>query len=255
MCGRGSWIEPPPDWCANCFRKFSKHLSPLSLHHPHPFLPPLLWPCVFLPFPWIGKVKSRTIGIRLSISVSAGLCNRKRQVAGWALRQQIVDRQAGRWQQAVGAAGLPRGLGMAAMWLWEPGWSQHWQSEGIDGWTKQGTGCENGWGQRGNLTQTNRMKDREELPAKVCPPLAPTAIYLLLTEHPRIVCIFADFPTSHGRGKLADSSRCVPGFLFQPPPSPPTFTHTHLIQTERLIISKKFTQGFCRINFLPLPLF
>ena len=138
-------------------------------------------------------------------------------------------------------------------------WSQHWQSEGIDGWTKRGTGCENGWGQRGNLTQTNRMKDREELLAEGCPPSAPAAIYLLLTEHPRIVCIFADFPTSLGRGKLVDSSSCVPGFLFQPPsipvPRPTAFTHTHLIQTERLIISNKFTQCSCRINFLLLPLF
>lgn len=90
----------------------------ISLHYPcryNPSLPPFLSPRVFLPFPWIGKVKSRTIGIRLSISVFAGLCNRKRQVAGWALRQQIVDRQAGRWQQAAGRGGLPRGLGMAAM--------------------------------------------------------------------------------------------------------------------------------------------
>lgn len=206
MCGTGSWIEPPPDHCANCCRKFSKHLSPLSNSHPH--TPSHLFPPFFvslslsfsLLFPSVEKVKSRTIGIRLSISVFAGLCNRKRQAAYWALRQQI------RKQGGGGRRGLPRGLGMAAVRLWEPGWSQHWQSEGIDGWTKRGTGCENGWGQRGNLTQTNRMKDREELPAKVCPPLAPTAIYLLLTEHPRIVCIFADFPTSHSRGKLADSS-------------------------------------------------
>jgi hypothetical protein len=67
MCGSGSQIEPPPDWCANCFRKFSKHLSPLSC--PSPLF---LSPCVFLPFPSVGKVKSRPIGIRLSISVSAG---------------------------------------------------------------------------------------------------------------------------------------------------------------------------------------
>lgn len=205
------------------------------------------FPLLFLS---IEKVKRRTIGIRLSISVFAGLCNRKRQAVDWAL----VSRLGGR--EVVAGRGLPRGLGMAAARLWELRWSQHWQSEGIDGWTKQGTGCENGWGQRGNLTQTNRMKDREELPAKVCPPLAPTAIYLLLTEHPRIVCIFADFPPSCGRGKLADSSLCMPGFLFPPSPTPSvTFTHIHLIQTEQLIISNKFTQCFCRIHFIPLPLF
>lgn len=70
------------------------------------------------------------------------------------------------------------------------------------------------------------MKDREELPAEVRPPLAPTAIYLLLTEHPRIACIFAGFHIGHDREKLADSSECVPGFLFQPPPSPPTTFHS-----------------------------
>lgn len=137
-------------------------------------------------------------------------------------------------RQAAAGGGSPAASG----WLQhgsessEPRWSQHWQSEGIDGWTKQATGCENGWGQRGNLTQTNRMKDREELPAKVCPPLDPTAIYSLLTEHPRIVCIFADFPSCPGRGKLADSRYHVPGFLFQPPSVPQTTTptrprHTH----------------------------
>lgn len=52
------------------------------------------------------------------------------------------------------------------MWLQPPGWSQHWQSASIDGWTKQGTGCKNGWGQSGNLTQTKKMKDGEELPTK-----------------------------------------------------------------------------------------
>lgn len=179
----------------------------ISLHYPpapSSSLLPLLRFALLVSFSLlclsIQKVKSRTIEIRLSISVFAGLCNRKRQAADWALRQQISRQRGG------GRRGLPRGLGMAAARLWEPGWSQHWQSEGIDGWTKQGTGCENGWGQRGNLTQTNRMKDREELPAKVCPPSAPTAIYLLLTEHPRIVCIFADFSPSHCRGKLADPS-------------------------------------------------
>jgi len=37
------------------------------------------------------------------------------------------------------------------------------------------------------------MKDREELPAKVFRHSEPTAIYLLLSEHRRILCIFADF--------------------------------------------------------------
>lgn len=66
----------------------------ISLHYPPPPPPPL---CFFsllvsfsLPFSSVGKVKSRPIGIRLSISVFAGLCNRKRQAAGWALRQQIA---------------------------------------------------------------------------------------------------------------------------------------------------------------------
>lgn len=109
MCGTGSWIEPPPDWCANCFRKFSKHLSPLSLPPPPP--PTLRFPLFVsfpLPFPSIGKVKSRTIGIRLSISVFAGLCNRKRQAAGWALRQQIADLEAGGGSQGRGAPPWPR---------------------------------------------------------------------------------------------------------------------------------------------------
>lgn len=75
-------------------------------------------------------------------------------------RQQIREMQMGGekapWWQS----------GPARMWLQPPGWSQHWQSAPIDGWTKPGTGCENGWGQSGNLTQTNKMKDREELLAK-----------------------------------------------------------------------------------------
>ena len=186
----------------------------ISLHYPPPpspyGFPPhrfsLLVSCC-LPFPSIEKVKSRTIGIRLSISVFAGLCNRKRQAAARALRQQIGERGGGGGR---GAPPRPQDGG------WEPGWSQHWQSEGIDGWTKRGTGCENGWGQRGNLTETNRMKDREEWLAEAGPPLAPTAIYLLLTEHLRMLCIFADFPTSLGREECVDSSSWGPGFLFQP---------------------------------------
>lgn len=101
---------------------------------------------------WSGEM-------RCSISVFLLACaieNTARQ----GPRQQIGEMQMGgekapRWQS-----------GPARMWLQPPGWSQHWQSAPIDGWTKPGTGCENGWGQSGNLTQTNKMKDREELPAK-----------------------------------------------------------------------------------------
>lgn len=50
--------------------------------------------CLSLPVSSIEKVKSRTIGIRLSISVFAGLSNRKRQAADWVLCQQI-GKQAG----------------------------------------------------------------------------------------------------------------------------------------------------------------
>lgn len=97
--------------------------------------------------------------MRCSISVFLLACaieNTARQ----GPRQQIGEMQMGgekapRWRP-----------GPARMWLQPPGWSQHWQSAPIDGWTKPGTGCENGWGQSGNLTQTNKMKDREELPAK-----------------------------------------------------------------------------------------
>ena len=101
---------------------------------------------------WSGEM-------RCSISVFLLACaieNTARQ----GPRQQIGEMQMGgekapRWHS-----------GPARMWLQPPGWSQHWQSAPIDGWTKPGTGCENGWGQSGNLTQTNKMKDREELPAK-----------------------------------------------------------------------------------------
>lgn len=104
MCGSGSRIEPPPDWCANCFRKFSKHLSPLSSPTLHLPLFSLLV-SFSLPFPSVGKVKSRPIGIRLSISVFAGLCNSKRQAAGWA----SVSRSrsgSGRWLWAWGGGPL-----------------------------------------------------------------------------------------------------------------------------------------------------
>lgn len=152
------------------------------------------------------------------------------------LSQQIRETQ-------MGGEKLPGGSSLAWMWLWEPGWSQHWQSVWIDGWTKLGTGCENGWGQRGNLTQTNRMKDREELPAKVFQHSEPTAIYLLLTEHRRILCIFADFLKIYEETKQRRSLQiplsvfyCHLILLFS------RFTHTQLIQTEYLIIFNKFTQ-------------
>lgn len=69
----------------------------ISLHYPPPpSAPPLfLSPRVFLPFPSVGKVKSRPIGIRLSISVFAGLCNRKGQAAGWA---SVSRSQSGSWR-------------------------------------------------------------------------------------------------------------------------------------------------------------
>lgn len=216
-------------WCVVQEARLSLHLTGvqivlensanISLHYPPTTSPcfPLLVSFSLL-FPSVEKVKSRPIGIRVSISVFAGLCNRKRQAAGWALRQQITV-----WKREVAVGmggGFPCGLAIATMWLWELGWSQHWQSEGSDGWTKQGTGCENGWGQRGNLTQTNRMKDREELPAQVCPPLAPRAICLLLSEHPKMLCIFADFPASFGRGRLVDSSSHEPDFVFPFLPGP-----------------------------------
>lgn len=117
MCGTGSWIEPPPDWCANCSRKFSKHLSPFPANPRYPYSPPhphfSFLVSFSLPVSSIEKVKSRTIGIRLSISVFAGLSNRKRQAADWVLCQQI------RKQAGCGRRGLPRGLGMAATRLWE----------------------------------------------------------------------------------------------------------------------------------------
>ena len=75
-------------------------------------------------------------------------------------RQQIGEMQMGSEKAPWWLSGPVR------TWLQPPGWSQRWQSVPIDGWTKPGTGCENGWGQSGNLTRTNKMKDKEELPAK-----------------------------------------------------------------------------------------
>lgn len=120
MCGPESWIESPPDWCANCFRKFSKHLSPLSF--PSALAAVALSPpplgSVSLAFPSIGKVKNRTIGIRLSISVFAGLCNRKRQAAGWALCQQnTAGRGAGGGSKCAAGWGVGRGSSLAWGWL------------------------------------------------------------------------------------------------------------------------------------------
>lgn len=130
---------------------------PLSIS-PHSLSPLSL--CLALsPSPFAMRGQERSGEMRCSISVFLLACaieNTARQ----GPRQQIGEMQMGgekapRWQS-----------GPARMWLQPPGWSQHWQSAPIDGWTKPGTGCENGWGRSGNLTQTNKMKDREELPAK-----------------------------------------------------------------------------------------
>lgn len=103
MCGTGSWIEPPPDWCANCSRKFSKHLSPFPANPCYPYPPPPCFSCVFLPSSSIEKVKSRTIGIRLSISVflARAIENDKR------LTGSSVSRSGSR-QVAAGGGAPPR---------------------------------------------------------------------------------------------------------------------------------------------------
>lgn len=88
----------------------------------------------------------------------ACLCNRKHSPQGPC--QQIGEMQ-------MGGEKAPRWhLDPVQMWLQPPGWSQHWQNASTDGWTKRGTGCENGWGQSGNLMQTKKMKEGEELPTK-----------------------------------------------------------------------------------------
>lgn len=88
------------------------------------------------------------------------------------------------------------------------------------------------------------MKDREGLPAHVCLPVAPRAICLLLSEHPKMVCIFADFPASCGRGS---SSHWEPGF-FPPHLSQRSPLHTCAAQMEQLMIYR--SQQFCTIHFL-----
>lgn len=85
----------------------------ISLHYPPPLSTSPFFSLVSfsLPFPSVGKVKNRPIGIRLSISVFAGLCNRRRQAAGWALRQQITV-----WKREV-AVGMGGGSPVAWRWL------------------------------------------------------------------------------------------------------------------------------------------
>ena len=130
-------------------------LNLTSFPLPSPPLPSSLL-FFFLPMrvqEWSGEMRC---GIRVFFLLACATENPARQ----GPRQQIGEMQ-------MGGENAPRWRsGPARMWLQPPGWSQHWQSAPIDGWTKPGTGCENGWGQSGNLTQTNKMKDREELPAK-----------------------------------------------------------------------------------------
>lgn len=102
-------------WCVVQEARLSLHLTGvqivlensanISLHYPPTTSPcfPLLVSFSLL-FPSVEKVKSRPIGIRVSISVFAGLCNRKRQAAGWALRQQITV-----WKREV-AVGMGGGV-------------------------------------------------------------------------------------------------------------------------------------------------
>lgn len=97
-------------------------------------------------------------GAALVLGSFACLCNRKHSPRGPCQQtgeMQMGGEKAPRWR-----------LDPVQMWLQPPGWSQRWQSASTDGWTKQGTGCENGWGQSGNLTQTKKMKDGEELPTE-----------------------------------------------------------------------------------------
>lgn len=61
--------------------------------------------CLSLSLLSIEKVKSRTIGIRLSISVFAGLCNRKRQAADGPSVSTSGSREA------VAGGGSPAALG------------------------------------------------------------------------------------------------------------------------------------------------
>lgn len=84
----------------------------ISLHYlPDPPSSLLPLPCFSLPVSFslsllsVEKVKSRTIGIRLSISVFAGLCNRKRQAADGPSVSTSGSREA------VAGGGSPAALG------------------------------------------------------------------------------------------------------------------------------------------------
>lgn len=126
----------------------------------HSLSPPLFFPPLTLFAPCKSRSGLEKWGAALVSFFFFLLACAVENAARQGRRQQIREMQMGGekapWWQS----------GSAPMWLPPPGWSQHWQSAAIDGWTKPGTGCENGWGRSGNLTQTNKMKDREELPAK-----------------------------------------------------------------------------------------
>lgn len=133
-------MESQVNWGINSSWKHSSSLPSCLRRPPHPGG---LW---------------RNEGAALVFGSFACLCNRRRSPQG-------PCQQTGEMQ--MGGETAPRWLlDPVQMRSQPPGWSQHWQSASSDGWTKRGTGCENGWGQSGNLTQTKKMKDGEELPTK-----------------------------------------------------------------------------------------
>lgn len=192
--------EPPPDWCANCSRKFSKHLSPLYPTPPQysvSFLPTvsLCWCLSHFHFPAIEKVKSRDDRNQVGISVFAGLGNRKRQAAAGALRQQNAERGGG-----SGRGTLPRPQdGCTTMAKASAGMKSHWQSEGIDGWTSEQLDVRMDEG-RGEFNTDKQNERQRGIACWRMAPSAPTAIYLLLPEHPRIVCILQIFLPASAEG-------------------------------------------------------
>lgn len=157
MCLRkkANWVVAWPEsrYFMNMFPIFASLPLSISPHSPSPL-------SLFLPLSLFATWVQEWPGeMRCSISVFLLACaieNTARQGPRQQIREMQMGGEKAPWWQS----------GPAPMWLQPPGWSQHWQSAPIDGWTKPGTRCENGWGQSGNLTQTNKMKDREELPAK-----------------------------------------------------------------------------------------